>query len=330
MTEMRFDGQVAVVTGAGGNPGLGRAHAMLLASRGAKVVVNDLGVGPDGRSVLPSDPRAVVSEITAAGGEAIADLHSVADEAGARAVIRTALDAWGRVDVLVNNAGIGVVSGFDEIESTHLERVIGVHLMGSIWMCRAVWPHMREAGYGRIVNTTSGGMWGMHGLTVYGTAKFGVYGLTRGLALEGGPYGIRVNAVSPGGVTNSFHYFYTIHDPDVLKAFMGHQPAELVSPMVAFLAHRSCELTGAVRLVRRNGYGPVVRDDPRLLEPRAHGRGRAGPSGRDPRRQPAGDCHRSARPGGDGERRGRKDPGAQALPAALTQHGDTGRGKGCE
>ncbi len=246
MTEMRFDGQVAVVTGAGGNPGLGRAHAMLLASRGAKVVVNDLGVGPDGRSVLPSDPRAVVSEITAAGGEAIADLHSVADEAGARAVIRTALDAWGRVDILINNAGIGVVSGFDEIEPAHLERVIGVHLMGSIWMCRAVWPHMQEAGYGRIVNTTSGGMWGMHGLTIYGTAKFGVYGLTRGLALEGGPYGIRVNAVSPGGVTNSFHHFYTIHDPEALKAFMGHQPAELVSPMVAFLAHRSCELTGGL------------------------------------------------------------------------------------
>jgi NAD(P)-dependent dehydrogenase (short-subunit alcohol dehydrogenase family) len=243
---MGFDGQVAIVTGAGGNPGLGRAHAMLLAARGAKVVVNDLGVGPDGRGVLPADPGAVVAEIEAAGGEAVVDLHSVAEEDSARAVVETALNTWGRVDILVNNAGIGVVSDFDEIEPSHLQKVIGVHLMGSIWMCRAVWPHMRKSGYGRIVNTTSGGMWGLPGLAVYGAAKFGIYGLTRGLALEGAQYGIKVNAVSPGGVTNSFHHFYTIHDPTVMEAFIANQPAELVSPMVAYLAHESCELTGGL------------------------------------------------------------------------------------
>jgi NAD(P)-dependent dehydrogenase (short-subunit alcohol dehydrogenase family) len=246
MSTMDFDGRVAVVTGAGGNPGLGRAHAMLLASRGARVVVNDLGVGPDGRSVVPADANQVVAEITAAGGEAVADLHSVADEAEAKKVVETALDTWGRIDILVNNAGIGVVSDFDEIESGHLEKVIGVHLMGSIWMCRAVWPHMRRAGYGRIVNTTSGGMWGLRGLTVYGTAKFGVYGLTRGLALEGGGLGIRVNAISPGGVSNSFHHFYTINDPNILGAFLETQPAELVSPVVAYLAHEECEVTGGL------------------------------------------------------------------------------------
>ena len=246
MSTMRFDGRVAIVTGAGGNPGLGRAHAMLLASRGARVVVNDLGVGPDGRRVVPADPALVVAEIEAAGGEAVVDYHSVADETGAREVVKTALDAWGRIDILVNNAGIGVVSDFDEIESSHLEKVIGVHLMGSVWMCRAVWPHMRQAGYGRIVNTTSGGMWGLPGLSIYGTAKFGIYGLTRGLALEGARYGIEVNAVSPGGVSNSFHHFYTIHDPSILSAFVDSQPAELVSPMVAYLSHETCELTGGL------------------------------------------------------------------------------------
>jgi NAD(P)-dependent dehydrogenase (short-subunit alcohol dehydrogenase family) len=246
MTEMRFDGQVAIVTGAGGNPGLGRAHAMLLASRGAKVVVNDLGVGPDGSGAIPADPELVVAEIEAAGGEAVVDLHSVADEASARAVVQTALDTWGRLDILVNNAGIGVVSDFDEIEPSHLEKVIGVHLMGHMWMCRAAWPHMKAAGYGRIVNTTSGGMWGMPGLTVYAAAKFGIYGLTRGLALEGAPHGIRVNAVSPGGHTNSFDRFFTIKDPGLLGAFVDAQPAELVSPMFAYLAHESCELTGGL------------------------------------------------------------------------------------
>jgi NAD(P)-dependent dehydrogenase (short-subunit alcohol dehydrogenase family) len=246
MSSLRFDGRVAIVTGAGGNPGLGRAHAMLLASRGAKVVVNDLGVGPDGRSVVPANAQLVVDEIVAAGGEAVADPHSVADVDSARQVVETALEHWGRVDVLVNNAGIGVVSAFDEIEPSHLERVIGVHLMGAIWMSRAAWPHMREAGYGRIVNTTSGGMWGQPGLTVYGAAKFGIYGLTRGLALEGAGHGIRVNAVSPGGVTNSFHHFYEIHDPAALDAFIGDQPPERVSPMVAYLAHESNELTGGL------------------------------------------------------------------------------------
>ena len=104
-------------------------------------------------------------------------------------MIATAVDTWGRLDILVNNAGIGVVSDFDEIEPAHLEKVMAVHLMGHIWMCRAAWPVMRDAGYGRIVNTTSGGMWGMPGLTVYGAAKMGIYGLTRGLALEGAPFG---------------------------------------------------------------------------------------------------------------------------------------------
>jgi NAD(P)-dependent dehydrogenase (short-subunit alcohol dehydrogenase family) len=246
VSEMRFDGRVAIVTGAGGNPGLGRAHAMLLASRGAKVVVNDLGVGPDGSGSQPADAQLVADEITAAGGEAVADLHSVADEASARAVVQTAIDTWGRLDVLVNNAGIGVVSDFDEITPSHIEKLLAVHLFGHIWMCRAAWPHMKAAGYGRIVNTTSGGMWGMPGLSLYAAAKFGIYGLTRGLATEGEAHGIRVNAVSPGGYTNSFDRFYEIKDPAFAQAFVDAQPAELVSPMFAFLAHEECDLTGGL------------------------------------------------------------------------------------
>jgi NAD(P)-dependent dehydrogenase (short-subunit alcohol dehydrogenase family) len=241
---MRFDGRVAIVTGAGGNPGVGRAHARLLAARGAKVVVNDFGVGaaPDGSK--PANAEAVAAEITAAGGEAIADLHSVASEESARAVVQTALDAWGRVDILINNAGVGVVAGFEEITSTDIERVVGVHLMGGIWMCRAAWPRMIDAGYGRIVNTCSGGMYGMDGLTVYGAAKFGMYGLTRGLATEGAAHGIRVNAFSPGAFTNSVDPFYEIPDPAVKQAFIDAQPAELVSPGVAYLAHEDCRVSG--------------------------------------------------------------------------------------
>jgi NAD(P)-dependent dehydrogenase (short-subunit alcohol dehydrogenase family) len=244
MSTMRFDGRVAIVTGAGGNPGLGRAHAMLLASRGAKVVVNDLGVGPDGSGTQPHRAQATVDEITAAGGEAVADAHSVADEEGAKAIIQTAIDTWGRLDILVNNAGIGVVSDIDEITGAHLEKVVAVHFMGPLWTCRAAWPIMKAAGYGRIVNTTSGGMWGQPGLTLYGACKFGQFGLTRGLAVEGAEHGIKVNSVSPGGHSNSFDRFYTIHDPEALAAFMGHTPAELVSPAVGYLAHEDCEVTG--------------------------------------------------------------------------------------
>jgi len=245
MTTMGFEGRVAIVTGAGGNPGLGRAHAMLLASRGAKVVVNDLGVGSDGSGTHPHRAQATVDEILAAGGEAVADDHSVADEEGAKAIIQTAIDTWGRLDVLVNNAGIGVVSDIDEITGSHLEKVVAVHFMGPLWTCRAAWPIMKEAGYGRIVNTTSGGMWGQPGLTLYGACKFGQFGLTRGLAVEGAQYGIKVNSVSPGGHSNSFDRFYTVHDAEALAAFMGDQPAELVSPAVGYLAHEDCRVTGA-------------------------------------------------------------------------------------
>ena len=244
MSDMRFDGRVAIVTGAGGQPpSLGRSHAKLLAERGAKVVVNDLGVGPDGRGILRADAEQVVDEIRAAGGAAVADQHSVADEDSAREVVQTALDTWGRLDILVNNAGVAFIVHFDEISSADIRKVIDVHLMGTLWMCRAAWPFMRDAGYGRIVNTTSGGMFGQENLTIYGTAKGGIFGLTRGLAIEGAPSGIRVNSLGPAANTSAMHH---LHEACAFTTMMEeHFPADLVSPAAAYLAHEECELSGA-------------------------------------------------------------------------------------
>lgn len=245
MRALRFDDRVAIVTGAGSNPGLGRAYALLLAQRGASVVVNDLGMGPDGRGTVPTSAQAVADEIVAAGGQALADGHSVAEEAGARAIVQTALDAWGRVDVVVNNAGVCHVSSFDEITPADARSTIDVHLMGSLWMCRAAWPAMREAGYGRIVNTTSGAMFGEPHLSVYGAAKAGIFGLTRGLALEGEPLGIKVNAVGPGAATRAAVHSYEFSDEGA-RIFARHFPPEAVAPVVCFLAHETCEVSGSL------------------------------------------------------------------------------------
>jgi NAD(P)-dependent dehydrogenase (short-subunit alcohol dehydrogenase family) len=244
MTELRFDGRVAVVTGAGGqHPSLGRSHAALLAERGAKVVVNDLGVGPDGRGIMRANAEQVVNEIRAAGGEAIADQHSVAGEEGARSVVATALDAWGRLDIVVNNAGVCAMAHFDEISSADIRQIIDVHLMGTVWMCRAAWPHMREAGYGRIVNTTSGAMFGIENLSIYGAAKSGIFGLTRGLAVEGREFGIKVNALGPAANTTAIGHF---NEASPFTSLMeAHFPTALVSPAVAYLAHEHCQLSGA-------------------------------------------------------------------------------------
>ena len=179
----------------------------------------------------------------AAGGEAVADQHSVADEDGARSVVATALDTWGRLDILVNNAGVCFMVHFDEISSADIRKIIDVHLMGTLWMCRAAWPHMRAAGYGRIVNTTSGAMFGIENLSIYGAAKSGIFGLTRGLAVEGAESGIKVNALGPAANTTAIRHF---NEPSPFTELMeGHFPTRLVSPAVAYLAHESCELSGA-------------------------------------------------------------------------------------
>jgi NAD(P)-dependent dehydrogenase (short-subunit alcohol dehydrogenase family) len=243
-SELRFDGRVAIVTGAGGqDPSLGRSHAFLLAERGAKVVVNDLGVGPDGRGIMRANAEKVAEEIRAVGGEAIADQHSVAEEEGARGVVATALDTWGQLDILVNNAGVCSMVHFDEISSADIRQIIDVHLMGTVWMCRAAWRHMREAGYGRIVNTTSGAMFGIEHLSIYGAAKSGIFGLTRGLAVEGAEIGIKVNALGPAANTTAIRVF---NEASRFTEMMEvHFPTRLVSPAVGYLAHESCQLSGA-------------------------------------------------------------------------------------
>jgi NAD(P)-dependent dehydrogenase (short-subunit alcohol dehydrogenase family) len=241
---LRFDGRTAIVTGAGGNPSLGRAHALLLGARGANVVVNDIGRDPEtpGYSGTAS-AAAVAEEIRALGGKAVADVHSVATEDGAAAVVQTALDAFGGVDILVNNAGISIAASFDEMTPRDFRRHIDINLMGSIWTCRAAWPHMRANRYGRIVNTTSGALAGFRWLVAYGASKGGLLSLTRSLAAEGANLGIKANAVNPGAFTRMVGAQQASTSP-MYRHASENLPPELVSPVVAFLAHEACPVTG--------------------------------------------------------------------------------------
>lgn len=244
MEQLRFDNRTAIVTGAGGNPSLGRAHALLLAARGANVVVNDIGRDPEARHYPGmASAEAVAEEIRAAGGRAVASTDSVTTPEGAEAIVATALEAFGRVDILVNNAGISVGAPFDTISPRDIQRHIDINLMGSIWCSRAVWPHMKAQGYGRIVNITSSSMTGFANQVAYAASKGGAWSLTRSLAAEGQDLGILVNAVSPGGYTRLV--ISTLEeDSPLLAQAREHLPPELSSPAVAFLAHEACPVTG--------------------------------------------------------------------------------------
>lgn len=243
--ELRFDGQVAVVTGAGANPGLGRSYALLLASRGAKVVVNDLGVGPDGRGAVGTGVKEVVAEINDNGGEAIGDGHSVAEFDSAQAIIDLAIDRWGRVDIVVNNAGIAPFGRFDQLAEAVIGRVVGVHLMGHIWMCRAAWPHMSAQGYGRLVNVSSGvAVMGMANQSIYAASKLGIVGLTRVLAAEGAELGIKANAIMPMASTLALEKLTPAGFNERIRE--SGQVPEVVAPVVAWLAHRDCSVSGKV------------------------------------------------------------------------------------
>jgi NAD(P)-dependent dehydrogenase (short-subunit alcohol dehydrogenase family) len=248
---LRLDDRVAIVTGAGG--GVGRAHALALAERGARVVVNDLGIALDGSAGSPAVAQGVVEEIEHAGGAATADIHSVAEPDEARAIVQTALDAYGRVDIVVNNAGVLDDQLLATVDDDYVDRVLDVHLRGAITLCRAVWAPMAEQGHGRIVNTSSGAVFGSPGGTVYQTAKAGLIGLTRSLALAGAELGIRVNAIMPTAYTRM-----TATVPDeAFRAFMERTfGPERVAAFVVLLASDDVAVSGECFLV---GGGRIAR-----------------------------------------------------------------------
>jgi NAD(P)-dependent dehydrogenase (short-subunit alcohol dehydrogenase family) len=235
MAELRFDNRVAVVTGAG--RGLGRAYALLLAARGAKVVVNVTGSSVAGEGVDTEPAHQVVAEIRAAGGEAVASVESAATPAGGQAIIQTALDQYGRIDVLIHNAGNVRRGSLKEMSYQDFDSVIDVHLRGAFHVVRPAFPLMCDAHYGRVVLTSSiGGLYGNHGVANYAAAKAGLVGLSNVVALEGAAEGVLCNAIVPSAVTR-------MADGLDISAYppMG---TDLVAPVVGLLAHESCPVTG--------------------------------------------------------------------------------------
>jgi NAD(P)-dependent dehydrogenase (short-subunit alcohol dehydrogenase family) len=258
VNDMRFDGQVAVITGAG--RGLGREYALLLASRGARVVVNDFGGSVTGDGSGHDPALAVAREIIDRGGQAVADVNTVATPEGGEAIVATALDTWGRIDVVINNAGTVRDSPFPDMTDELLSPVLDVHLKGAFYLTRPAWQAMQRCGFGRIVNTCSAaGILGAERMSNYGAAKAGVVGLTRVLAAEGAAVGIKVNAVAPIAATRMLAYSLDgvadLSDPDastaeeVMAPFLGRLDPALVAPVVAFLAHTDCPVSGEVYTV---------------------------------------------------------------------------------
>ena len=234
---IRFDGKVAIVTGAGG--GLGRAHALEFAKRGAKVVINDLGGAVDGTGGNSAAAEGVVAEIKAAGGTAIANGASVTDDAGVAHLVKQTMDAFGRVDILIANAGILRDKSFAKMELKDFDAVMAVHVMGTVKPAKALWDTMKAQQYGRIVVTTSStGLYGNFGQTNYGTAKLGLVGFMNSLKIEGAKDNIKVNAICPVAGTRMTQ---GILSPEMVAALKP----EYVTPAVVFLASEDAP-TGAI------------------------------------------------------------------------------------
>ncbi|MFZ1161917.1 SDR family NAD(P)-dependent oxidoreductase [Mycobacterium sp.] len=263
---MRFDGQVAVITGAGG--GLGKQYALLLASRGARVVVNDTGGSVTGAGTNTDAAGIAVEEIRQRDGEAIADTHSVTSPEGGQAIIDAAMGAWGRVDIVINNAGIVGDAPFEDITAERLEPLVDVHLRGAFHVTRPAWKVMREQHYGRILNTCSAaGLLGAERMSNYGAAKAGLVGLTRVLAAEGADRNIKVNAIAPIAYTRMLAHSVeeagqqdgpaaqAVLD-DLVAQYLQKLDPSLVAPVAAFLTHRDCPVSGEIYTV---GAGHVAR-----------------------------------------------------------------------
>lgn len=261
MSQLQFDGDVIVVTGAGG--GMGREHALELARRGARIVLNDLGGHPFGGGSDPCLAEAVVEEIRAAGGEAVANTASVADVAGAASLTEQALDEWGRLDALVANAAILRDKPFDEMAIEDFDDVIDVNLRGVMRAFQPAYKAMKAAGGGRLVAvTSSAGLLGSKAQVNYAASKSGLLGLTRSVALEGAAHGIKANLLAPGALGTRMHTamveaetFHSGADADLVRndAAAAFLRPERVSPMVTVLTHPTCPVTGQV-LCAWGGY----------------------------------------------------------------------------
>jgi len=235
MSALGYDGKVAIITGAGG--GLGRQHALMMAKRGALIVVNDLGGSIDGVGSNASAAQIVVDEIKAIGGEAVADHNTVATPEGGQAIVQTAINTYSRVDIEINNAGILRDKALQHMTPDLLNPVLDVHLKGAFYVTQPAFVHMREQGYGRIISTSSAaGVFGNFGQTNYGAAKMGLVGFTRVLGVEGARFNIKANAIAPLAMTRMTE--------DILGALKDKLDPALVSPLVAFLAHEECPVSG--------------------------------------------------------------------------------------
>jgi NAD(P)-dependent dehydrogenase (short-subunit alcohol dehydrogenase family) len=247
MADIGFDNKVAIITGAGG--GLGREHALLLAARGAQIVVNDLGGSVEGEGGDEGPAQKVVKEIEDAGGVAVANTDSVATPEGGEAIVATAIDEFGKIDIVINNAGILRDKAFHNMTPDLSDPVLDVHLRGAFYVTRPAWAHMREQSYGRVVNTAStAGIIGNFGQANYGAAKMGLVGMARVLAQEGAKYNIKANAIAPIAKTRMTE--------DLLGPMGDSLGPELISPVVAWLAHEDCPVSGEVYSV---GGGMVSR-----------------------------------------------------------------------
>jgi NAD(P)-dependent dehydrogenase (short-subunit alcohol dehydrogenase family) len=264
--DMRFDDQVAVITGAGG--GLGKQYALLLAARGARVVVNDTGGSVTGAGANTDAATAVAEEIREHGGAAIADTNSVTSPEGGEAIIDTAMRTWGRVDIVINNAGIVRDAPFEDITADRLEPLVDVHLKGAFHVARPAWTTMCQRRYGRILNTCSAaGLLGAERMSNYGAAKTGLIGLTRVLAAEGADHNIKVNAIAPIAYTRMLAHSVDAAGQqddasaqavldDLVAQYLQKLDPALVAPVAAFLTHQDCPVSGEIYTV---GAGHVAR-----------------------------------------------------------------------